>query len=130
MAKHPPVRIEALRSSLFHYRATVVAVHDGDTCTLDIDLGMSTWVRGEKVRLARIDAPELGGRTAARGRRARDLLRSIVLEKPVLLETIKDRREKYGRWLGELWLPQDGARALNVNDALVEAKVARYAHYG
>lgn len=36
--------------SLYHYRAEVVSVYDGDTCTLDIDLGMDVWIRGaEKV---------------------------------------------------------------------------------
>lgn len=27
---------------LYHYRARVTAVHDGDTCTVDIDLGLTT----------------------------------------------------------------------------------------
>jgi hypothetical protein len=46
-----------------------------------------------------------------------------------VLQTFKDRREKYGRYLGELWLEQEGAAALNVNDALVQSGHARYQQY-
>ena len=67
-----PSTADDLHRCLFHYRAIVTAVHDGDTCTVDIDLGLSLWVRGAKVRLARIGAPELTGRSAAKGLEARD----------------------------------------------------------
>ncbi len=50
-----------MKENLYHYRAVVVSVYDGDTCTVDIDLGLNTWVRGEKLRLYRINAPELRG---------------------------------------------------------------------
>ncbi len=129
MGNHPATMVDQPGACLFHYRASVIEVHDGDTCTLDIDLGMSCWRRHEKVRLARIDAPELTGASAARGRRARELLKKLVLGKAVLLQTIKDRREKYGRYLGELWVEQEEGPALNASDALVEARLARYVRY-
>jgi endonuclease YncB( thermonuclease family) len=40
------------------YKATVVAVHDGDTCTLDLDLGFQITFR-YRCRLYGINAPEL-----------------------------------------------------------------------
>lgn len=113
---------------LYHYRAVVTDVYDGDTCTVDIDLGLSTWVRGEKIRLHRINAPELTGRDRRRGLAARDHLRQWLLNKPVLLQTIKDRREKYGRYLAEIWLEQQG-RWINVNDAMIAAGHAKPARY-
>jgi micrococcal nuclease len=115
--------------SLYHYRARVVSVYDGDTCTVDIDLGLSTWVRGEKLRLHRINAPELRGSSAARGRAARDYLKKLVEGKEVLLHTIKDRREKYGRYLAEMWLPGPDGTVQNINDALVAAGHARHQRY-
>jgi len=118
-----------LEATLYHYRAVVTAVHDGDTCTVDIDLGLCMWVRGEKVRLHRINAPELSGEGKPEGQAAREALRALVLGKAVVLQTFKDRREKYGRYLGELWLEQEGAAALNVNDALVQSGHARYQQY-
>jgi len=38
---------------LYYYRAEVQSVYDGDTCTLNIDLGLGTWAHHEKIRLAR-----------------------------------------------------------------------------
>ncbi len=118
-----------LALQLFHYRAHVTAVYDGDTCTADIDLGLGVWLRGEKLRLNRINAPELRGADDAKGKAARDYLKSLVDGKDVLLQTIKDRREKYGRYLAEIWLEQKDAPPLTVNDALVTAGQARHQTY-
>ena len=125
----PSTPVAFAPTQLFQYRALVTAVYDGDTCTVDVDLGLGVWVRGEKLRLHRINAPELHGRSAKRGRAARDHLRSLVEGKEVLLQTIKDRREKYGRYLAEIWLEQPNVPALNVNDALVAAGHARFQDY-
>lgn len=120
---------EEPKARLYHYRALVTEVHDGDTCTVDIDLGLSMWVHGERVRLHRINAPELKGDERPLGEKAREALKALVLGKQVVLQTLKDEREKYGRYLGEIWLEQDGKKPLNVNDALVRAKHAKYRQY-
>ncbi len=112
-------------SQLYHYRAKVVSVYDGDTCRVDLDLGFGVWIRREKIRLARINAPELRGSERPRGLEARDYLRKLVLNKNIILQTLKDRKGKYGRYLGELWLEQDG-RWINVNDLLVKEGLAGY----
>ena len=49
---------------MYLYRATITSVYDGDTCTADVDIGFKVTVRGEKLRLARINAPEIRGGTA------------------------------------------------------------------
>ena len=105
--------------TLYHYRAVVIDVYDGDTVTVDLDLGFHVWKRGEKIRLAHIDAPELRGESQEQGKAAGDFLRDLVLNKNVIIQTIKspsgsDKQEKYGRYLGVIWL--DG---VNVNDLLV-----------
>jgi micrococcal nuclease len=120
---------EQLKASLYHYRARVTAVYDGDTCTVDIDLGLSTWIRGEKLRLNRINAPEMTGTDKPKGTAARDYLRSLILDKDVVLETIKDAREKYGRYLAEIWLEQPGGTPLNINDQMVAAGHAKHQSY-
>ncbi|HMU43934.1 MAG TPA: thermonuclease family protein [Ignavibacteriaceae bacterium] len=118
-----------MKDKLYHYKAIVTSVYDGDTCTVDIDLGLHTWVRGEKLRLARIDAPELKGKTRSKGLASRDYLRNIILNKEILIETIKDAKEKYGRYLAEIWL-EDGERILlNINDELVKNSFAVYRKY-
>ena len=60
---------------MFHYTAQVQSVYDGDTCRVDIDLGLGSWIRNEKLRLLRINALEMTGPEKALGAAARDFLR-------------------------------------------------------
>ncbi len=115
--------------TLYHYRATVRSVYDGDTITVDLDLGLHTWIRGEKLRLYRINAPELTGASKVAGRASRDYLRSVLNDKEVFVETIKDEREKYGRYLAEVWLQAEDGSWLNINDQMVQMGHAAYAEY-
>lgn len=118
-----------LEGMKYHYDAVVREVYDGDTCTVDIDLGLNTWMHAEKLRLHRINAPELVGASREAGIAARDFLRAQVLDKGIIIETIKDRREKYGRYLVELWLADASGRYHNINDLMVTAGHAIYQRY-
>ncbi|MDI6802678.1 MAG: thermonuclease family protein [Bacteroidota bacterium] len=111
---------------LYHYNAVVTGVYDGDTCTVDIDLGMNTWLRGEKIRLYRINSPEIVGKTKSDGIISRDYLIKLVLDKAIIIQTIKDRKEKYGRYLGEIWITGKNGLQKNINDEMVKAKMAVY----
>ena len=78
----------------YTYDAVVRAVHDGDTLTLDVDLGFSTWIHKRVIRLFGIDAPELA---TPEGIVSQAFLRSLLpIGSPVVLESIKDRADKYG----------------------------------
>lgn len=118
-----------LSETLYYYQAIVRSVYDGDTLTVDIDLGMHNWVHGEKLRLLRINAPELKGPTRTAGAAARDFLRSLVDGKAIVIETYKDDKEKYGRYLAEVWVQDDGERYFNVNDRMVKEGHAAYKEY-
>lgn len=118
-----------MKESLYHYNAIVTSVYDGDTCTVDIDLGLHTWIKAEKLRLFRINAPEIRGRERKKGLKSRDALRNLILGKKVLIETIKDRKGKYGRYLAEIWMQNDNGDWINVNDLLVERRLAVYKVY-
>ena len=116
-------------TSLFHYRAVVQSVYDGDTCTVDIDLGLHSWLHGEKIRLSRINAPEVRGEERPAGLLSRDFLRSQIDGKPVLVQTLKDKKGKYGRYLGEIWLESPSGELVNVNDRMVTEGFAVYKDY-
>ncbi len=116
------------QSRLYLYRGRVISVYDGDTCTVDIDLGFKTHIKGEKVRLARIDAPEIRGIDRSAGLASRDYLRSLILGNEIILETEKDKRGKYGRYLGELWLMRE-SEWININDLMVSEGFAEYREY-
>jgi micrococcal nuclease len=120
------VRVDT--GNLFHYRATVQSVYDGDTCTVDIDLGLGIWVRGEKVRLYGINAPEVRGDERPAGLLSRDFLRELIDGKEVLIRTLMDKKGKYGRYIAEVFVEQDGAW-INTSDALVAAGHAEYHDY-
>lgn len=113
-----------MKNNLYNYKAFVTAVYDGDTCTVDIDLGLKCWVKKEKIRLARINAPELRGSERDEGLVSRDYLRELILNKNILLQTIKDKKEKYGRYLGEIWI-ESGSKQINVNDLMMKKGFAR-----
>jgi micrococcal nuclease len=114
--------------ALYNYRARVLSVHDGDTCKVEIDLGLMMWKHGETIRLARINAPELTGKSAKLGKESRDHLKALIEGKEILLSTSRDKREKYGRYLGEIWLLSDGVYT-NINDLLVANGHAEYKRY-
>ena len=108
----------------YTYKATIVSVYDGDTVTADIDLGFRVWIRDEKLRLSRINTPEVRGVQRPEGLISRDWLRDMILGKEVIIKTIKDKKGKYGRYIVEIYF--DGQ---NINDLLVENGLAEYKEY-
>lgn len=110
--------------SLYHYRAIVRSVYDGDTCTVDIDLGMNTWAHGEKLRFYRIDTPELRGEEREQGLVVRDFVREKIDGKEIVIQTIKDNKGKYGRYLAEIWMIEPDGQYVNLNDLLLEMNYA------
>jgi endonuclease YncB( thermonuclease family) len=99
----------------------VVSVWDGDTLHLDIDLGLDQHTL-KTIRLYGINAPELN---TAEGHAAKDALVDLLTDRlgnwlPITLETIKDHREKYGRYLGVLEVPDGTGELLEVNREMVE----------
>ena len=89
---------------MYEYRAFVRKVYDGDTVTVDIDLGFDVVLKGQKIRLTKINAPEVRGKERSEGLISRDALREKVLDKWITIKTKKDKKGKFGRWLGELWI--------------------------
>ena len=109
---------------LYEYRARVTGVYDGDTVTVDIDLGFKTWVKDEKIRLLGIDAPELKGETLQAGRASRDALRELILDEDVLIRTEKDEQGSFGRYLGEVFVETETGEFESVNQILLDRGLA------
>lgn len=99
---------------MYTYSALVTEVYDGDTITVDIDLGFGIKLTDQKIRLFGINAPELKGKTKNEGIKSRDKLTQLILNKQVKIETIKDKKEKYGRILGKIWIDET-----LINDVLI-----------
>lgn len=106
---------------MFTYNAQVIDVYDGDTVTVVVDLGFHT-KQTLKIRLAGINTPELKGDDREKGLIARDRLAELILNKQVVLKTYKDRQEKFGRWLGDIYLPDS---LISVNTILLNEGLAK-----
>lgn len=104
---------------MYEYRAKVLRVVDGDTVHFAVDMGLET-TRILKVRLYGINCPELSELPA--GPDAKAYTEAFLTEKGTpegwfLLHTIKDKTEKYGRYLA-LVFDGDG-EGVCLNDLLV-----------
>lgn len=89
----------------YRYRARVVSVYDGDTIRADISLGFDTWVMKAQLRLLGINAPEIRGPDPVAAMAARDRLQEILKDADdVVVETVKDATEKYGRYLARVFV--------------------------
>jgi len=107
--------------NLYHYKAEVISVYDGDTITVMIDQGMKHFAR-VKVRMIGINTPELRTKDLdekARGYAAKDYLKSRIEGKTVVVHTVK--KGKFGRWLGVIWLYEEGMEELgeSLNDEMI-----------
>lgn len=106
-----------MKKTEFIYDAIVRSIYDGDTMRIDIDLGCSTWVGNEPVRLRGLDAPEVRGVEREAGLAARDWLRWLLPEGTnIVVVTQKDDRGKYGRYVVDVYKDD-----VHVNQALIDA---------
>ena len=85
--------------------------YDGDTCTT---------LKGEKIRLACIDTPELKGWNAdpILAKEAKDFLNNLVSYKEVSIKRIT--YDRYGRTVGELFKDN-----INIQELIVEKKYGK-----
>ena len=115
-------------------RAKIVRLIDGDTAVLDFDMGMSITVRAT-VRLFGINTPEVRGPEKVAGHAATQHLADLLVEFrhegewDIVVQTHKDKRGKFGRYLATLMgVTQDG-QPVDLNERMVtdgHAVVALY----
>jgi micrococcal nuclease len=98
---------------MYQYKAFIKNVVDGDTLEIDIDLGLYVWIHGEKIRLYGINTPEVFGVKKSSpewilGDKASGFVKQILKEKDeIIIETVKDKKEKYGRYLAVVYIKID-----------------------
>ena len=71
-----------------------------------------------------INTPEVRGDSKIEGFISRDWLRGEILDREIVLQTIKDKKGKYGRYLGIIKIEDR-----NINEELVAKGFAKVAHY-
>ena len=95
---------------------------------MDVDLGFYIWLHKQEFRLHGIKAPEVTGVEKAAGEKARDFLRSKILGKQVLIQSIlnprkEEHKQKAGEFLAIVWF--DG---VYLNDLLIKEGHATEEH--
>lgn len=95
--------------NLYHYRATLLRVVDGDTIDVSLDMGFNTWC-SQRLRLLDVDTPE---RSEPGWAEATSFTASSLLAGSIVVNTVK--RDSFGRWLAKVWV--DGVL---LNDAIRE----------
>ena len=114
---------------MYEYGCRIVNVYDGDTVTVDIDLGFGVWLRNRGVRVGGIDTPELrtrNKREKAFGYRARDRMRELLpKDSRQVLRTYSPKPDKYGRVLGNFVLDfDDGGPSETASEVLIAERLA------
>jgi micrococcal nuclease len=109
---------------MYEYKATVKRVIDGDSLVLDIDLGFYMFMNETKIRLYGLDTPEMNAEDPLLRLQAvlatRYLYDNLPVGSKVIIKTILDKREKYGRLLATIFT-EDG---FNINEGLLNNKLA------
>jgi len=134
----PPYKSADAR--LWHYRAFVLRVVDGDTLDMVVDKGFGDFSK-QRIRLFGVNTPELHPRKGTPEQReaekiaankAKDRVTELMLGKECVIRTSKTGN--FGRWLAEVYLPDDIVSQLgriadevpprSLNELLLEEKLA------
>jgi len=118
--------------TLYYYNAIVLRVVDGDTLDLEISLGMGIYIK-ERIRISGIDSPETYGvkkesEEYRSGMITKNRLKNLVLGKKIQINTHKDKKEKYGRYIADVYLLEEGL-LLSVGDILVQEGLSEKKEY-
>jgi micrococcal nuclease len=116
---------------MYHYKAKVEKVVDGDTFDVVIDLGFKI-TTNQRIRMAKINTPETynvkkESEEYQKGMASKQFMEQRLAANnfEIELETEKTT-EKYGRYIGTVWLADS---TVSLNDELVEKGFAVYKKY-
>jgi micrococcal nuclease len=97
---------------MYHYKAKLVAWVDGDTCTVQVDLGFEIFAI-KKVRVSGINCDEKNSTIPEKKQRSKEALafanHLLPTGSKIEIWTTKEKKEyeKYGRWLATIKTPED-----------------------
>ena len=114
-----------IEEKMYTYKAFVVSVYDGDTIRVDWDLGAGIMLQNEPLRLSGIDTPEVRGKERPEGLISKDFVVSMILKRDIIIQTEKDTKGSFGRYLATIWYQKRGEENYtNLNKELLELGLA------
>ncbi len=96
------------------YDAKIIKAYDGDSFHALIDQGFRDYTT-RRLRLSRVDTPEMRTPTLEEGRMVRDEVRNLILDKDVRIQTFQDKTGSWNRYIAEVWIGD-----VNLSDWLLE----------
>ena len=105
---------------MYEYKCDITRVVDGDTVDAEIDLGFDIIFKS-RIRLYGIDTPESRTRDKdekARGLMSKEYLIDELSKGQVVIKTHKDKKGKFGRVLGEMYVGDRNINLMMVDDFL------------
>lgn len=108
---------------MYEYNSMLVRVIDGDTVALNVDLGFTVHVM-VTFRLLGINAPEVRGVEYVAGEASKkhliELLSPGGVARIIVVKSSKPlSTDKYGRWLGQLYVTDQSGTLIDVNMTMV-----------
>jgi micrococcal nuclease len=104
---------------LDNYRAKLIRVIDGDTISLELDVGLNIILKKCNIRMARINAPEVGTEFA---QKSIEFLINLITNKELIVNIKNNAKDKYGRYLGELYVKDN--EWVNVSNKMLDNAMA------
>jgi endonuclease YncB( thermonuclease family) len=115
--KTQPSVLKAQDSLLYTYKAYVERVVDGDTLHVEFRLGFGQ-LREETIRLRGIDCPELD---TPEGQAAKRFVeRELGACEFITVKSTQTRKEKWGRYLGDVFYTDKTGKQVYLNNLLLE----------
>lgn len=109
------------------YNGKVVNIIDGDTVDVVVQLGWGISIN-HRFRLYGINAPEISGEEKEFGLLSKQYLSSMIKDKDIIIYSIEDKYDKYGRFLGVLYVDENNSKK-NVNLDMVLSGNAKAMNY-
>lgn len=103
--------------------AKVVRVVDGDTIDVSVDLGFGVWKK-ERLRLARIDTPEVRGKEKEAGLAAKAFVETAMSDQDMIIIKTSKQKGKFGRYIAEIEVLAEEEWE-NLNDMLLKEGYAK-----
>ena len=109
---------------MYTYKAKLVRVINGDTLDIEIDLGFDIIIK-QRLKLYGIDTPDSRSTNVDIKQKGLDVKQRLMdlLHKEFKVETMLNKRGKYGRILGKIYVIANGNEVC-INELLVDEGLA------
>jgi micrococcal nuclease len=110
---------------MYTYKAKLVRVINGDTLDIEIDLGFDIIIK-QRLKLFGINTPDSRSSDVTIKQKGLDVKQRLIslLTKEFKVETMLNKRGKYGRILGKVYIVDEKDNEVCINELLVDEGLA------